>query len=248
MSVLSSRIRFILPAGAVLLSLALQSMSAFAGTLAGTWEFKYEINDRQVTADVEFTETEEGAMAATWSPQWPDDDSQLNFDPSKITFEVSDIKLEDDAVSFRRQMDSPDWNLESDFSGTLDGDKLTGVFSSDWGDIDVTATRPAHVASGIFGAWELTTKGRNGTLRTRVLTLNEDLTGTYEGRNNDSPIQDVTREGNGFGFKIVRERQGGDTFTMEFKGTVDGDALNGEFVTSRGTRPVTGKRVDAGAM
>ena len=96
-------------------------------------------------------------------------------------------------------------------------------------------------SSGLIGRWELTTVSPRGT-RTRTLTINEDLTGTYQGRNREIPITDLKVEGDQVSFKIqmkFRERE----FTMEFKGTLDGTSLKGRWVTARGSRDVTGKKV-----
>ena len=78
------------------------------------------------------------------------------------------------------------------------------------------ATEPRK-ASALVGVWELTTVSSRGT-RTRTLTINEDFTGTYQGRNSETPITDLKIEGEQVSFKVqrkFRERE----FTMEFKGT-----------------------------
>lgn len=97
-------------------------------------------------------------------------------------------------------------------------------------------------AAALVGTWELTTESSRGT-RTRNLVINEDLTGTYESRDREFPVTDLTVEGDQVSFNIEMsfgERE----FTLEFAGTLDGDALNGEFTTPRGSREVTGKRVE----
>jgi hypothetical protein len=95
--------------------------------------------------------------------------------------------------------------------------------------------------SALIGTWELTTVSSRGT-RTRTLTINEDLTGMYQGRNREIPITDLKVEGDQVSFKMqrkFRERE----FTMEFKGTLDGASLKGQWITPRGSRDVTGKKV-----
>ena len=102
------------------------------------------------------------------------------------------------------------------------------------------ATRPGE-SSALIGTWELTTVSSRGT-RTRTLTINEDLTGTYQGRNRETPITDLKIEGDEVSFKMLmrfRDRE----FPMEFKGTLDGETLKGQWITSRGPRDVTGKKV-----
>lgn len=99
-------------------------------------------------------------------------------------------------------------------------------------------------SSGIVGVWELTTVSDWGT-RTRNLTINDDLSGIYQGRDSEFPISDLKVEGSDVTFNVTmkyRERE----FTMEFKGVLDGETLNGEWVTSRGNREVTGKKAASG--
>ena len=102
------------------------------------------------------------------------------------------------------------------------------------------ATEPCK-ASALVGVWELTTVSSRGT-HTSTLTINEDFTGAYQGRNRETPITDLKIEGEQVSFKVqrkFRERE----FTMEFKGTLDGKMLKGQWITPRGSRDVTGKKV-----
>jgi len=115
---------------------------------------------------------------------------------------------------------------------------LAGVMVSMLGCGAELAARPGQA---LVGTWELTTESERGT-RTRTLIINEDLTGTYKGRNRQFPVTDLTVEGDQVSFNIKMsfdERE----FTLEFKGTLDGKTLTGEFISSRGSRDVTGKKV-----
>ncbi len=115
---------------------------------------------------------------------------------------------------------------------------LAGVIVGTFGCGAELTARPGQV---LVGTWELTTESERGT-RTRTLVINEDLTGTYKGRNREFAVTDVTVEGNQVSFNIKMgfdERE----FTLEFKGTLDGKTLTGEFISSRGSRDVTGKKV-----
>ena len=96
-------------------------------------------------------------------------------------------------------------------------------------------------SSAIAGTWEMTTESPRGT-RTRMLTINKDFTGSYEGYNNQEfPVSELKLKGDQLSFSIQmewRERK----FTMDFNGTVDGDSLKGTWTTPRGSREVTGKK------
>ena len=96
-------------------------------------------------------------------------------------------------------------------------------------------------SSGIVGTWELTTESSRGT-RTRTLTINEDFTGSYQGRNQEMPISDLKLEGDQLSFTVRMKWQDRE-FSMDFKGTVDGNSIKGTWITSRGTREVIGKKI-----
>jgi len=93
----------------------------------------------------------------------------------------------------------------------------------------------------VVGKWELTSTGRRGP-RTNTLTINEDMTATYQGRRGEIPVTDLKIEGDQLSFAITmkfRDRE----FAMTFNGTVQGPTLKGLWTTSRGTREVTGKKI-----
>ncbi len=91
----------------------------------------------------------------------------------------------------------------------------------------------------VFGKWEFTTETRIGGL-TRVLTLKEDMTGTYQMRGREVPIKELEIEEQEITFKLemtFQERP----FTVDFRGKVEGDIINGEFTMPVGKRDVKGK-------
>jgi len=72
------------------------------------------------------------------------------------------------------------------------------------------------------------------------------MTGTYKSRDSETNVENLKIEGDQVSFKIIRrfrERE----VPMEFKGKLDGETLNGQFITSRDgqdvSRDVTGKKV-----
>jgi hypothetical protein len=155
---------------------------------------------------------------------------------------IKDLKLEGNQVTFAVEMGYRDQTFKLDFKGTLEGDTLNGQMTSSRGTSEITGKKMA-TASTVAGTWELSSQSRQGQTRTSTLKINSDMTATYTSRNREIPITDLNVEGNQISFKITRtfnNRQ----FTMQFKGTVSGTSLNGEFVTSRGSRPVTGKKID----
>jgi hypothetical protein len=116
---------------------------------------------------------------------------------------------------------------------------LAGVIVGTFGCGAELAAKPTDA---LVGTWELTNESSRGT-RTSTLVINEDLTGTYESRDREFPVQDLTVEGGQVSFKVpmtFRERE----FVLEFTGTVEGDTFTGQRSTPRGSREVTGKKVE----
>jgi len=167
---------------------------------------------------------------------------------------MKDLKLEGDQLTFKVEMGFGDQTFQMDFKGKLDGKTLKGQMNSERGTSEVTgkkieataaAAPPAAVAAApaaLVGTWELTTETPNGT-RTNTLKIKADMTGTYTGRDNETPIKDLKVEGNQVTFKSTRTFNDQEV-TMEFKGKLEGTSLKGEFTSDRGTRSVTGKKVN----
>jgi hypothetical protein len=116
---------------------------------------------------------------------------------------------------------------------------LSGIIAGTFGCGAELAGKPGQA---FVGTWELTTESSRGT-RTGTLVINEDLTGTYKGRNREFAVTDLTVEDDQVSFNVEMsfdERE----FALEFKGTLEGDTFTGERVSPRGSREVTGKKVD----
>lgn len=154
---------------------------------------------------------------------------------------IKDLKLEGSSAAFNMDMGSADQPFQMEFKGTLDGATLNGQFTSSRGDTTVTGKKMDD-ASALVGTWEFTRETPRGT-RTNTLKIKEDMTGTYTVRDNEIDITDLGVEGDRLTFKVTM-RFGEREFPMEFKGRLDGTALKGEFITSRGSREATGKKVD----
>ena len=106
-----------------------------------------------------------------------------------------------------------------------------------------TKTEPAKVA----GKWELTRQfGDRGPFTSNV-TFEQDgetLKGTITGRRGDSPLTGKVT-GKEITFSFSMQGRDGETRTLEYKGTVDGDSMKGETETPRGKSEWTAKRAAA---
>jgi hypothetical protein len=108
--------------------------------------------------------------------------------------------------------------------------------------------KPAQIA----GKWEISREGRNGTMTSPVTFEQEGdtLKGTVAGREGrEFPLTGKV-EGNKVQFSYQTPSfggpgggGGGETRTIDYSGTVDGDSIAGEIETPRGKRPWTAKRV-----
>jgi hypothetical protein len=204
---------------------------------------QWQVNGNRVGAPLvgewDLTTVSDWGTRKTVMKVFPDLTGRYEFFGSEIP--MKDVKLEGDQVTFVLEMGFGDEPFQIDFKGKLDGAALKGEFTSSRGTVEVTGQK-VSAASVLVGKWELTTTSPRGT-RTRVLTINDDMTGTYQVRDREVPVKELKFENGQLTFTI--EMSFGDRqFEMDFKGTVQGDQIQGEFTTSRGTREVTGKKVN----
>jgi hypothetical protein len=193
----------------------------------GRWELKYTVGDRDITAAVAISEGSSGILQATW---------QTGFGENV----VSDVKFQDGKLSLARKTKLEDREFQSTYEGSVKGNKLEGTIKSDLGDIPAAGER---LGSGLIGKWELTTTTDRGP-RASLLTVFGDLSGRYEMFGGEIPIKEIKLNGDQVAFAI-ETGFGDQTFTLDFKGKLEGKALKGETTSPRGTRAVVGKKLDA---
>lgn len=87
------------------------------------------------------------------------------------------------------------------------------------------------------GSWTIDLQTPNGA-RTATLNIADDGTGTLASEQlGDSELADLMMEGNAVSFGVPDNLAG---IPLLFTGTVEGDALSGEFGTPMGALPVSG--------
>jgi hypothetical protein len=157
-----------------------------------------------------------------------------------------DLKLDGNQFSCAVELQFGDQPFKLDLKGKVDGKSLKGEVESPRGTREFTGKRiEAPAVSPIAGAWEIVREGRQGQ-RTVKLSIKEDMTGTYTSGDSTVPISDVRFEGDQLSFKFT-VKYGDREVPTEFKGKVDGTAIKGQFITERGAREATGKKVGAAA-
>jgi len=195
--------------------------------ILGRWDIKFTIGDRDIQATLAVSEGPGGAIDAKWTSATGE-------------HTVSNVKLQDGKLTFSRKSKIGENEFESTYEGTAKENKLTGTIKSERGDIPANGER---LGAALIGKWELTTTTDRGT-RTSILTVFSDLTGRYESFGGELPFKDLKFDGSQAAFS-VEAGFGDQTFAIDFKAKLDGNTLKGEVTSARGTREVTGKKLDA---
>jgi hypothetical protein len=196
---------------------------------AGVWDLKYTIGDNEVTAKMTISQKPDGTLDAKYT-------SQLGESA------VSNVKFQDGKLTFDRVAKFNDQEFKLTFAGTIQGDKLTGAFKSDMGEVPVNGAR---LGGALIGKWILTAVSQRGT-RNLLMTINPDLTGRYEFFFSEIPMKDLKLEGSQVTF-VVESSFGDQTFKSDFKGTLQDGALKGQMTSERGTSEITGKKLPPAA-
>ncbi len=193
----------------------------------GRWQLAYAIGDREIEATLAISEGTGGSLDAKWTTATGE-------------HVVSNVKFQEGKLTLARKTKIEDREFESTYEATVKGNKLTGTIKREQGESPANGTR---VGADLVGKWELTTTTDQGT-RTSMLTVFGDLTGRYESFGGEIPFKDLKLDGNQVAFAI-ETGFGDQTFTIDFKGKLDGKNLKGEVTSPRGTREVTGKRIES---
>jgi len=197
--------------------------------------------------DLETTSPERGPRPGTLTV-FPDLSGRYETFGGEIP--VKEIKLDGNNIAFSVETGFGDQNFTIDFKGKIDGKSLTGEVVTPRGTRTVTgkkaeaaSARPA--SSSLAGTWELTREGQDGERRTATLIIKDDKTATYAQGPDAAPVSvtDLRFEGGELSFKVTVKRGERDV-AMEFKGKVEGSTLKGQLTTPRGTREVTGKKIE----
>ncbi len=190
--------------------------------VAGQWEMKYKMGEREITSMLIIKADAEGNLSA----EMPSD---------RVENTISNITLENRTdLSFKRTIKVQDREFEMTFSGTLQRNEMSGTFKSERGEIPATATRKA---ADLIGTWNLDLSSENRERKQR-LVINPDLSALY----GSMLIKAITLDGDKVSFKIVM-KFGERTFEMDFAATVAESKLTGELISTNRTQKVTGTKV-----
>lgn len=173
------------------------------------------------------------------------------YDTGEEKYIVKNLKQNGNEITFNVTIMLDGNELPLAFKGTTDGSKLTGKYTSDQGDAEITGTRigggtatpaaPSAAKAGIVGSWDVTSESQLGTLK-RKLVVKDDMTGTYELDEGKFPIKNLKQNGSEVTYSVTIEVQG-NQLALDFKGKVEGDNLTGDYTSEAGGAKVTGKRM-----
>lgn len=104
----------------------------------------------------------------------------------------------------------------------------------------VVLTACAASAPPAVGVWDISMDTPLGQ-QSAVLTIADDGTGVMAGDQGEQALNGIELDGNAISFSTDIDAQG-QSFTLDFSGTVEGDSLNGEFGTPFGALGVSGSR------
>ena len=166
--------------------------------LEGDWTFVTTFGDMgmELRADVTFKKAADGTYSGTWIALPMEDMGGMvmgDMPQPKVT--ISDIKLDGDKVTFIQKVDLSEMGMGgeivSNYTGTLKGDKIEGVMSSDRGESTSIGTRkkPEGATDNdvLAGDWEFKMEMPDMGMGTgpMEMTINSKITkaedGTYSG-------------------------------------------------------------------
>jgi len=204
------------------------SLVLSADQITGDWEIMMDFNGRQSFAMLSISK-KDGTLTGKWGSN-----------------ELSDVKFQDSKLTFVRTAGPLDRQFTMNYEGTLEGGKLVGKFTNDWGEFSAVGARPKP-KSPVLGQWEVNFTAGDRDINA-VLIISEEPDGTLAGQwtkeQGEHIISNVKFEDS----KLTFTRQSKlDDFEFEtsYEGVVEGNKLTGKFSNEMGEWPTKGKRVGA---
>jgi len=237
----------------VLLMLALLISTASAQTakdIVGEWEFKMDMQGREMLSQAVFTLKEDGTLAGKWT-------SSGMGGGEAMASELANIKFVEGKITFDRTISFGEQEFTMSYAGVYKDGKITGGFSTEMGEMPTNGTKKAPPIV-IVGEWEFVMQfgQRAGQQRVGgqqraqrpptkiVFAKKEDgtFTGTWEGgmmggrggqrggqraqAAGPAELTEIKLEGNKLTFVRKMQMQERD-MSMNFAGTVEGDTVKG---------------------
>ena len=152
---------------------------------------------------------------------------------------ISKLLFKEGKLTFTRHSSFADMDMEmdTDYTGTVSGNTMTGKLYNDMGEWPTTGKR---VGADFIGQWTLAVDTEWGP-PTRRLDILPDLSVRYQLFDGLSPLKNVKIEGNKLS-AILEMGWGDQTFEMPFNATLTDGVLKGVISSERGDTNFTGKK------
>lgn len=211
---------------------ALPAMADHHNTL-GDWSMVMDFQGQDVPGVLTISEAEGGGLAGKWTADGESTD-------------LRDVKYEDGTLTFERTVNYQGTDFDITYSGTIDGDSITGSFSTDAGELETNGTRGAESSGGgLAGSWTLQVNSQLGD-NERGLIVKDDMTAVYVADGEEFEVEDLKLDGDAVTFTVSLSLEGND-LTLDFEGKLDGDSLTGElFMDGSSVAEVEGTRAGGG--
>lgn len=219
------------------------TLSAQAQDLVGEWDMKMDYQGNMIDSKMIVKKGDDGALTGVWSSE-------------RGESALENVKIDGNKVTFTRTVEVQGQQYELAFEGIIDGNTITGAYDTPMGALDVTGARaggdaPADDATPgditpLIGDWNAHVTSALGEFD-HVITFAEDGTGVYNGEGATYDITDVKLADNAVTFAMTIDLEGQE-LPMKFEGTIDGAALNGEFITDFGNGAVTATKAGAASV
>jgi hypothetical protein len=99
-----------------------------ADAILGQWQMNVTVPAREIVEKLTITKNADGTLAGKWEAQRGENT-------------ISDVKFEAGKLTFTRTSKFGDREFTMTFAGTVEGDNIKGVFSSERGEREINATR-----------------------------------------------------------------------------------------------------------
>jgi hypothetical protein len=190
---------------------------------AGIWEVTMAMGDREIPFTLTISADDEGQPTAKWASE-------------RGEMAVSNIESGRNGLSFDVASQGGNFEWQAKFTGTIEGNTLTGTLSSEMGEMQVSGQRKG---ADIIGTWNLDVDSQMGAQKQR-LVINPDLSALYGA----SVIKSVTFADGKLSFDI-NLGFGGQDFSMSFTGKIEDGKLTGEIGSDMGSQTITGTKAPA---
>ena len=214
------------------LVLALPAMADHHVTL-GEWSMVMDFQGQEVPGTMTITEADGGGIAGVWTDDGGDT-------------ELVDVTFEGGTLTFTRSVDYQGDTFDIEYSGTIDGDSITGAFTTPAGDLETSGTRGGGSGDvGLAGNWTLQVDSQLGD-NEREFNVADDMTAVYVVEGEEFEVEDLELDGDAVTFSVTLSLQGQEAM-LDFEGELDGDSLTGElFMDGNSVAEVDGSRAGGG--